>query len=134
MWRAFLGLDDQTRAEKRAAINGVNIFFGALIGANLGALEHLVLEDYLLLVMIVCLIVLYIQLAPVARKRWSTVFTLLAAVGGLYAILMTPLSLEVFESRPLPRPHLFYTICIWLASVASFELRPVAKDDRPVAT
>jgi hypothetical protein len=130
MWRGLLGLDEQSRAEKRAAINGINLFFGALIGANLGSLERLALRDYLLLIIIVSLIVLYLQVVPVARKRWSYLTTLGATVAGLAVLLLTPIGLDIFADRPRPSPHLFVTIALWLVSVAMVELRPVA-DTKP---
>ena len=133
MWRTLLGIDPQTRTEKRAAVNGLNLFFGALIGANLGALEQLAIRDYAMLISIICLIVLYIQLAPVARQRWTYVGFLLLTVALLYAILLTPFGLRLFEDRPRPAPHLFVTICIWLFSVAYIELRPLAKSEAPAA-
>lgn len=131
MWRTLLGIDEQTRAEKRAAVNGVNLFFGALIGANLGSLERLALSDYLLLISVVCLIVLYIQIAPVARKRWFYLLTLALTVAGLYILLLTPLGLAFFKNRPRPAPHLFVTICVWLGAVAAVELRPLSKTEKP---
>ena len=131
MWRTLLGIDPQTRSEKRASVNGLNLFFGALIGANLGSLEHLALGDYTLLISIVCIIVLYIQLAPVARQRWLYLGLLLMTVGMLYVLLLTPRGLEIFQDRPRPAPHLFVTICLWLLSVAYIELRPLAKSESP---
>lgn len=131
MWRRLLGFEAQTRAEKRAAVSGMNLFFGALIGANLGSLETLAERDYLLLIIIVSLIVLYIQLAPVARKRWSHLANLGFTVAGLYVLLMTPIGLEVFQDRPRPTPHLFFTICLWLTTVAWVEVRPVADEPAP---
>lgn len=127
MWRGLLGIEDQTLAEKRAAVNGTNLFFGALIGANLGSLERLVLEDYLLLVTMVALVVLYIQLAPVARKRWRRLAELLLVVGTLYVLLMTPFGERIFKSEPPPGPHLFYTVALWMLSIFSLEIRPIAK-------
>jgi hypothetical protein len=124
---AFAGITEQTAAEKRAALNGVNLFFGALIGANLGALEQLALRDYLLLICIVAVIVLYIQLAPVARRRWSNLVHLAGALGGLYVLLMTPYGAQLFADRPRPTPHLFFTIALWLVSVATVEIRPVSE-------
>ena len=131
MWRTLLGIDAQTRMEKRASISGLNLFFGALIGANLGSLEHLALQDYTLLISIICVIVLYIQLAPVARHRWTYLVFLLMTVALLYAILLTPFGLQLFKDRPRPAPHLFVTICLWLFSVGYIELRPLAKSDPP---
>jgi hypothetical protein len=126
-WRRFLGIDDQSPAEKRASVNGVNLFFGALIGANLGTLESMSLRDYTLIAAIVCMIVLYIQVAPVARRRWSYLFNLGALVAGLYLLLFDPLGQDVFQDRPAPTPHIFVTICLWLVSVALIEFRPIAK-------
>ena len=124
MWRGIVGLDEQTRAEKRAAVNGTNLFFGALIGANLGSLDVLPIGDYLLLIITISLIVLYIHLAPVARKRWSVLGHLAFAVVGLWLLLISPVGSGLFEADR-PPPHLFATICFWLVSVAWVELRPV---------
>lgn len=130
MWRALIGIERQTLAEKRAAYNGTNLFFGALIGANLGALERLVLNDYLLLVVVVALIVLYLQLAPVARRRGQRLVELLVVTGGLYFLLMTESGLAHFESDPKPGPHIFYTIALWMLSLVSIEVRPVERPGR----
>ncbi len=124
-WRRWLGLEHQTAAEKRAARNGISMFFGALIGANLGALDRLALGDYVLLIAIVCLIVLYMHLATVAAKRWSTIGYLLALVAGLYLLLVHDAGARMFEG-PRPGPQIFVTICFWLASIAIVELRPVS--------
>jgi hypothetical protein len=133
MWRTLFGIDPQTRAEKRASVNGLSLFFGALIGANLGSLENLALRDYTLIASMVCVTVLYIQLAPIARQRWLYLSILLINVGVLYLLLIAPAGLHVFHDRVRPQPHLFVTICLWLFSVAYVELRPMAKTERPDA-
>jgi hypothetical protein len=131
----LLGIDPQTRAEKRASVNGINLFFGALIGANLGSLENLALRDYTLIAGMVCVIVLYIQLAPVARQRWLYMGILAVTVAVLYIILLAPAGpLHPFKDRPRPAPHLFVTICLWLLSVAYIELRPLANTEPPPST
>lgn len=132
MWRKFLGLEEQTRAEKRAQLNGISLFFGALIGANLGALEKLPLNEYMLVVTVVCMIAIYIQVAPVARKRWPTIATLSGTVAGLYLLLVSPVAERVFDHGIRPSPHLFFTITLWLVSVVLVELRPLA-DEHPAA-
>jgi hypothetical protein len=124
----LLGLESQTRAEKSAAINGMNLFFGALIGANLGSLHEINLRDYLLIAIIVCMIVLYIQVVPVTRQRWKYLVQLGLMVAGLYVLLLHPLGADLFRERPRPSPHIFITICLWLASVASVEFRPLARE------
>jgi hypothetical protein len=124
-WRSLVGLEEQTAAEKRAALNGVSLFFGALIGANLGATEQMALRDYALIIAIMCLIVLYIHLASVTRKRWSNMAHLLALLGGLYLLLIHEAGTLVFEG-PRPTAHIFVTICFWLASIFVVEVRPVS--------
>jgi hypothetical protein len=124
MWRGIVGLDEQTRAEKRAAVDGSNLFFGALIGANLGSLDVLPIGDYLLLIVTISLIVLYIHLAPVTRKRLSVVAHLAFTVILLWLLLISPVGAGLFTADR-PPPHLFATICFWLVSVAWLELRPV---------
>jgi hypothetical protein len=125
-WRRWIGLEEQTAAEKRAALNGISLFFGALIGANLGTTERMALRDYVLVVAVICLIVLYIHLAPVARRRWSNLAHLLVLVCGLFLLLIHEIGAAAFDG-PRPTPHIFATICIWVASLAMVELRPVVE-------
>lgn len=125
-WRKLVGLDEQTASEKRAAVNGISLFFGALIGANLGSSDQMALRDYVLVVAIICLIVLYIHLAPVARKRWTNLAHLLALLGGLYLLLIHETGAMAFEG-PRPSAHIFITIGFWLTSILVVELRPVSK-------
>ncbi len=49
---------------------------------------NLPLRDYALIIAVVCTIVLYLYLAPVARRRYSAMATLLALVGSLYLLLI----------------------------------------------
>ncbi|WP_126173367.1 hypothetical protein [Altericroceibacterium xinjiangense] len=124
-WRRGLGLEEQTASEKRAALSAISLFFGALTGANLGTIEKLVLRDYTLIIAIICLIVLYIHLYPVGTRRWSNLAHLLVLTGGLYVLLVHDIGAAAFHG-PRPTPHIFVTICFWIASLAAVELRPVA--------
>jgi hypothetical membrane protein len=82
------------------------------------------IRDYLLLVIVISLIVLYIHLAPVAQKRWCVVVHLAMTVAGLWLLLVSPFGAGLFTAER-PPPHLFATICFWLFTVAWLELRPV---------
>lgn len=123
-WRRWSGLEVQTAEEKRAALTGMSLFFGALIGANLGTTAQMSLGDYVLVIAVVCLIILYIHLAPVAQKRWKSLAHLTALVCGLYVLLIHPAGTTMFVGER-PSAHIFATICLWLASIAMIELRPV---------
>lgn len=129
-WRRWLGLGTQTIAEKRAALNGVSLFFGALIGANLGTTAGMPLRDYALIVAVVCTIVLYLYLAPVARRRISAVANLLALIAGLYLLLIHEIGAFAFDGDR-PTPHIFVTICFWVASILVVELRPCERSVTP---
>lgn len=124
-WRKLFGLGEQTSAERKAALNGVSLFFGALIGANMGASDRMPLTDYALIISAVSLIVLYIQLAPVARNRWMNAINLLGALIGLYLLLIHDIGTAVFDGER-PSAHIFVTICLWVLSLLSIELRPVS--------
>ena len=124
LWRHLLGLDAQTIAEKRAALNGVSLFFGALIGANLGMTIGMPLRDYALIVAVVCTLILYLYIAPVARRRLSAVAILSALLGGLYLLLIHDIGAVAFDGAR-PTPHIFVTICFWVASTLVIELRPI---------
>lgn len=127
-WRFWAGIEAQTTREKRAARSAISLFFGALIGANLGSLEALPLPDYALMIGLVSLIVLYMHTVPVARRRWETAFWLVSALGLLYVLLVSPIGARFFPSGAQPRPHLFVTICLWFAVAIVVELRPVRDD------
>ena len=124
--RKWFGLEVQTADEKRAASSGMSLFFGALIGANLGTTAQMALGDYVLVIAVVCLIILYIHLAPVAQKRWKSLAHLTALVCGLYVLLVHPVGANVFAGER-PSAQIFATICLWLTSIAMIELRPVAQ-------
>lgn len=124
-WRRLAMLDQQSEAEKRASLNGLGLFFGALVGANLGALQHMEIRDYLLITMLVYFIVLYIQIAPISKNRLTYIVSLLALSATLFVLLVDPFDLNFFGSRARPTPHLFVTIGLWLVSLATIELRPV---------
>ena len=124
LWRRLLGLDAQTVAEKRAALNGISLFFGALIGANLGMTTGMPLRDYALIVAVVCTLILYLYIAPVARRRLSAVAILSALLGGLYLLLIHDIGAVAFDGAR-PTPHIFVTICFWVASTLVIELRPI---------
>lgn len=130
LWRRLTGFDSQTPEERRAARNAVSLFFGALIGANLGSFSDLALRDYTLLIAIVSLLVLYLHLAPFARRRWEAILGLGVTLALLYALLMTPFGAPMWKDGTNPSPHLFVTLAFWIVSVAWVELRPVRRMPR----
>lgn len=126
-WRFWMGMEAQSPEERTATRNALSLFFGALIGANLGSLEALPLIDYTVITVAVGGVVFYMQLVPVAEKRWLAVLNAALLLGALYLLLLTPLGLQMLAGGATPKPHLFVTLCLWIGLTFLTELRPVRR-------
>lgn len=87
-------LFQMTQGERRAAVAGVNLFFAALLGANLGNLNELSLKEHIFLSVLIAGAVSGLFVAAVSSRRTLS-FSILIA----YALLLGTLVL-------LPRPGL----------------------------
>jgi hypothetical protein len=65
-----------TRRDKIGGIDGLNLFFGALLGANLGTLEGLALRDYVNFIVILAGTVMTIRMLSISERRWMMLGTL----------------------------------------------------------
>jgi hypothetical protein len=73
----------QTHRERRGGIDGLNLFFGALLGANLGTLEQLPLTDYVKLIVLLAFTVVGLRMISTSERRLYALLTL-----GIYVILV----------------------------------------------
>jgi predicted membrane channel-forming protein YqfA (hemolysin III family) len=117
MWRSFV---TQTRREKRGSIDGINLFFGALLGANLGSFSGLGLLDYTLLVVLLAGTVITIRIFTLSERRGYAVTLLLLyiVVAGAY-LLVPPRGLEGLD--PTDRHRLAITLLVWIGSILMVE-------------
>ncbi|MGZ8282306.1 MAG: hypothetical protein ACXWUN_05055, partial [Allosphingosinicella sp.] len=79
----------QTEREKRSNVSGLSLFFGALLGANLGTLNELPLRDYVGLVVLLVGAVTTIQISIATdRRRYALGLIALYVVllGCLYLV------------------------------------------------
>lgn len=119
------GLWTQTKREKLGTIDGLNLFFGALLGANLGTLDALPIGEYARLIVLLAGAVVTIRLVATSDRRWYA-FTGLALYGGLLtAMLFAP------ERRPDGLPEadlhrLLVTLAIWIGAALLFEFWPTS--------
>jgi hypothetical protein len=124
--RRLLG---QTRAERSAYRNGLTLFFGALLGANLGSLEGLDLKSYVSIVALLAGVVMAFQLIGRARSRAYALVNL-----GIYAALLGYAILNrdniVTGLPPGDLDRLLATLVVWLGGLMLVELPPVI-DDAP---
>ena len=116
----------QTQRERRGGIDGVNLFFGALLGANLGTLEQLPLYDYVKLIVLLAGTVVGLRMVSTSERRLYALLTLGLYVALVGVTLFSPLV------RPigLPEPaltRLGVTLAVWIGAVLLLEFWPVKK-------
>ena len=119
-----------TAAGKSGTIDGLNLFFGALLGANLGTLQGMTLPVYVQLIVLLAGTVVVLRLLSTSDNR-PLVFATLA----FYAVIIAAILL-------LPRLHpkgmaladlqrLVATLAVWVLCILSVELSPVREAKAP---
>jgi hypothetical protein len=113
---------------RAGAIDGLNLFFGALLGANLGTLSGLRLVDYVKLITLLAGTVMALRMVSTAEKR--RYMLLLLAVYGLLLIglvmipQMKPEGMKVDDLNRLAA-----TLAVWVLFALGLELTPLRQAD-----
>lgn len=116
-----------TPGTRMGSIDGLNLFFGALLGANLGTLDQLRLVDYVKLTVLLAGTVMTLRMISTSERRLYAL-----GVGAFYALLLGALVLvpdlkpEGLGDQDLHR--LVATMAIWMIFVLAIELTPVAAE------
>lgn len=112
-----------TPGEKIGSIDGLNLFFGALLGANLGTMQTLPLLEYVELVVVLAGSVMVLRMISTSERR-AYVFGALALyifiIGSM--LLLPALQPKGIALGDLHR--LVATLAIWVTSVVVVELTP----------
>ena len=116
-----------TREGKVGAVDGVNLFFGALLGANLGVLDRLRLVDYVQVVGLLAGTVMALRMVSTTGRRRSMVVLLLVYGVLLTALVMVPALKPVGLSDDALH-RIVATLAIWVALAIGIELSPVGED------
>jgi hypothetical protein len=124
MWRFWT----QTAREKQGMLDGINLFFGALIGANLGSLEGLSPRDYASLVVILAGAVIALRVFSTSERRGYAYLTL-AAYSGFVALHLFGDDQTVNRIGIPNRDRLALTLGVWLVSIVLAELSPIRDRD-----
>lgn len=117
----------QTKREKIGTIDGINLFFGALLGANLGTLDTLPLAEYVKLIALLVGLVMTIRLVSVSERRWYALATLALYVALLLGVLFVPF----LQPKGLPTSDLHRlaaTLGIWVVVTMLVEFYPTAEE------
>ena len=119
----------QTRREKRAHISGLGLFFGALLGANLGTLSGLPLGDYIFLVVLLVGAVTTIHISMTSERRGYVAALILMYVALLGAVYLIPSLRPAMTEQDLLK--LLATLAIWFAAIVLVELVPAVDPPDP---
>ena len=116
-----------SRRSKAGAVDGLNLFFGALLGANLGTLEGLRLVDYVQLIAVLAATVMALRAMSLSEKRVHVVLLLAASIGLLFGLLTLPVARPMgLAEEDLQR--LVGTLAVWLFFVVVIGLAPLKID------
>jgi hypothetical protein len=116
-----------TPGDKAGSIDGLNLFFGALLGANLGTMQTLPLEDYVRLVLVLAASVMALRTISTSERRGVVLVVVLICVLAVGGMLFVPmLKPKGLSGDSLDK--LIGTLAIWLACVLLVEFSPAQKD------
>jgi len=113
----------QTDRERLGAIDGLNLFFGALLGANLGTVEQLPLYAYVQIIVLLAGTVMVLRMLSTSERRGYALASLLLYVVLVAAILAVP-DLRPDELSEAAAARLGATLAIWVAGVLALEYWP----------
>lgn len=113
-----------TAGGKAGTIDGLNLFFGALIGANLGTTQGMPPFYYVELILLLAGAVITLRMLSTSPRRTYMLISLAtyAIFGGLF-LLWPPLQPKGVASGDLER--LAITFAVWIALVLAAELAPI---------
>ena len=119
-----------TPGGKMGSIDGLNLFFGALLGANLGTIQGMGLGDYIKMVVLLAGTVMLLRMLSTSERRGQMLITLAVYVVLMVAIVTVPdLKPDGMAKDDLNR--LVATLGIWVALVLATELSPMEKTTEP---
>ena len=112
-----------TEGGKVGAIDGLNLFFGALLGANLGTMQGMGLFDYGKMIVLLAGTVMALRMISTSEKRKMMLF-----VVAVYALLIAAMLL-VPDLYPKGMAvgdfhRLVVTLAIWVTFVLASEFSP----------
>ncbi|HEX8215071.1 MAG TPA: hypothetical protein VF582_06320 [Allosphingosinicella sp.] len=112
-----------TKREKSGAIDALNLFFGALLGANLGTLGSLALPDYINLVVLLAATVTFLRLVSTSERR-GFVLVVLAAYLLLLSSLVTVPGMKPDGMTTDDLHRLVATLAVWVVFLVITEFSP----------
>jgi hypothetical protein len=116
-------LFSQPENERHASLAAVNLFFGVLLGANLGSINSVPLFDYVKLVLLLGGSVMALYTIAVST-RWRTVGGLIVAYALLLGVTIVDSDLRP-EGMEAEMERIVATLGIWFLFVVIVRLTPL---------
>jgi asparagine N-glycosylation enzyme membrane subunit Stt3 len=116
-----------TAGDRAGSIDGINLFFGALLGANLGTMQTLPLLVYVQIILVLVAGVMIIRMISTSERRWFVLASAVVLVPAIGAMFFIPM----LKPRGLPEDaqnKLLATLAIWLVCVLLVEFQPAHKE------
>ena len=111
-----------SEGEYRANLNGMNIFFGAVLGVVMSRADGLAPWPFAVVLVLTAGMVVSILYVSSSRRRWM--YAVLTAVA-IYAL---PVVIKDVSEVTLP-PNLRTTLAVWLGMVLFVELTPRVRSE-----
>jgi hypothetical protein len=118
----------QTHSERMGGIDGLNLFFGALLGANLGTIERLPLFDYVQLIILLAGTVVTLRIVSTSERRAYALLSL-GLYAGLVAFYLVAQSLRPEGLSPKAAAQLGATLAVWVLLVLTLEYWPTRPEE-----
>ena len=112
-----------TESERRSTLAGVNLFFGALLGAHLGTMGHVPIDDYIFLIIMLAGAVTGIFLVASSTRKRVVWLTVLIYVAAFAAILLIPRLQPPNMEDEMQR--IIAMLVIWLGMMVLIRVMPV---------
>jgi hypothetical protein len=122
-------LFEMTEGERRGALAGVNLFFAALLGANLGTIKVSSISEQVFLSVLIAGAVAGLFTAAVSSRR-STSIGILAGYAILLAALILVPGIGPGQIGPQLQ-SLAVTLGVWMGFLVIMRVTPVIHHDKP---
>jgi hypothetical protein len=120
----------RNRHSRESAIDGVNLFFGALLGANLGTLSGVKLSHYVEIIAVLASTVIALRMVSAADRRAPALVLL-----GFYALVLVGVALipglQPVGMRADDLHKLLATMAVWVMLALVIELAPAKSEPAP---
>ncbi|MBZ6377531.1 hypothetical protein B5C34_04455 [Pacificimonas flava] len=113
------------REEYRAAVDSLNLFFGAIVGVAFARIESMATADYTLLLVMTAVLIAAILTVANSRRRLYSAFGMLLMFAAYHYLF-------IYEEAVGAIPEtLFPTLCVWGALMLLYEFSPRERDRAP---